>query len=158
MKKTSILVISILLFLSGFTIPVIVQADTVLPFATTVSESISEQEPMDAYTLTVEEAGTLNISVKAYFSAALIELRGSNNEMVGHSAGIYHGRPENPTSINKEINVEPGVYTLFVKDLNETSYGKYDVNVTFEPANNTEIEPNQTFTEAMPIQVNGDNN
>ena len=157
MKKTSILVISLLLFLSGFTIPVIVQADTVLPFATTVSGTISEQEPMDAYTLTVKEAGTLNISVKAYFSAALIELRGSNNEQVGHSAGIYHGRPENPTSINKEINVEPGIYTLFVKDINETSYGKYDVNVAFEPAHNTEIEPNQTFTEAMPIRVNGDN-
>jgi S-layer homology domain len=83
-------------------------------------------------------------------------VRGSNNELVGYFEGIFNGRPENPTSLSEEINVEPGVYTLFIKEINKTSYGEYDVNVTFNPANNTETEPNQTFTEAMPIRVNGE--
>ncbi|MDW0118789.1 S-layer homology domain-containing protein [Sporosarcina thermotolerans] len=156
MKKISILAVSLLLFLSGFTSTNVVHADTVLPFNTTVSGSISEQAPMDAYTVIVPKAGTLTITVKAYFSAALMELRDSNNELVGHYEGVYNGRPENPTTLNKEINVEPGVYTLFIKDANKTSFGNYDVSVSFEPANNIEIEPNQTFTEAMPINVNGE--
>ncbi|MDN4606155.1 S-layer homology domain-containing protein [Sporosarcina highlanderae] len=156
MKKISILAITLLLFLSGFTATTtVVHADTVLPFNTTITGDISEQAPKDAYTITVPKAGTLTITANVYFNAALMELRDSNNELTGHTKGIYNGRPENATSLSKDINVEPGVYTLFIKDANKDSFGNYNVRVSFDPANNNEIEPNQTFTEAMPINVNG---
>lgn len=152
----NITVTILLLFLSVTSITTVVQADTILPLNSTVSGSISEQEPMDAYTVSVEEAGILSIDIDVYFSAALIELRDSNNALVGNFEGVFHGRPENPTSFRKDVNIEPGVYTVFVKDFNKTSFGKYDLKVALDPVHNTEIEPNQTFTEAMPIQVNGE--
>ncbi|WNS79531.1 S-layer homology domain-containing protein [Domibacillus sp. DTU_2020_1001157_1_SI_ALB_TIR_016] len=154
MKKINITVTIILLFLSMTSITAVVQADTILPLNSTVSGSISEQEPMDAYTVSVDEAGVLSIDVNVYFSAALIELRDSNNALVGNFEGVFNGRPENPTSFHKDVNIEPGVYTVFVKDFNKTSFGNYDLKVVLDPAHNTEIEPNQTFLEAMPIQVN----
>ncbi|MFK2825129.1 hypothetical protein QYG89_05430 [Bacillus sp. B190/17] len=53
---------------------------------------------MDAYTVSINEAGVLSIDVNVYFSAALIELRDSNNALVGNFEGVFHGRPERPTS------------------------------------------------------------
>jgi hypothetical protein len=76
--------------------------------------------------------------------------------LVGRQNWIYNGRPENPTSWSKPMNVEPGVYYLFVKEVKDTGNGDYSVDVSFKPANNTEIEPNQSIKEAMPLQLNGD--
>lgn len=154
MKKINIIVPTLLLFLSVIALPTFAKADTSLPLNTVVSGSITEQEPMDAYTVTVQEAGILSIDVSVYFSAAFLEIRNAKNERIGNFAGIFHGRPENATALNKKVNLEPGVYTIIVKDYNRTSYGNYDLQVSFTPANNTEIEPNQSIAEAMAIQVN----
>lgn len=156
MKQISILAISFILFLSGLTGISVVHAETTLPFDTTISGVITEQSSKDAYKITVPKAGTLTITLKVYFDAAYMELIGANDERIGHSEAIFHGRPENPTTLNKVYHLEPGVYTLLVKDYNKTSYGNYSVIASFDPANNNETEPNNTFTEAMPIQVNGD--
>ncbi|WP_262174657.1 S-layer homology domain-containing protein [Saccharococcus sp. Marseille-Q5394] len=156
MKKFTILIIALLLLLSGTKGITVVHADTILPFDTIIEGNLSEQTSMDAYTITISKAGTLTITTKVYFNAALMELRGAKNEAIDHMVGIYHGRPENPTTLTKVFHLEPGVYTLFVKDMNKTSFGDYSVLATFDPANNNEVEPNQTFTEAMPIPVNGE--
>lgn len=155
MKKVSILVLVLSLFLFVFPLPKTVKADTVLPFNTTVTGEITEQSSSQAYTVTAEEAGTLTINFTVYFSSALLELRGSNNELVGEYEWVNGGNTGNPKVLQKEVNIEPGVYTVFVKDNNKISFGKYDLAVAFNPVHNTETEPNQTFTEAMPIQLNG---
>ncbi|MDN4606156.1 S-layer homology domain-containing protein [Sporosarcina highlanderae] len=156
MKKISVLVVSLLLLLSVVTGITVVHADTTLPLNTTISGEISEQKPVDSYTISVPSAGTLTVTADVYFSAAMMELRGANNETIDRLEGIFHGRPENPTSLKKAYYLESGEYTLFVKDFNRTSFGNYSVSTTFDPANNNETEPNNTFAEAMPIQVNGE--
>lgn len=155
MRKLLFSIFSLLLvFPAGF--PMAAEADTVLPFDTTVSGSISAEDPMDAYTITVPEAGTVTTNVKAYYYTVQIELRDSNNNLVGHSNWIYNGRPENPTSWTNTMNVEPGVYTLFVKEVKDSGHGDYSLNVSYEPTNNNETEPNQTMTQAMPLELDGD--
>src|SRR5690606_20810869 len=154
MKTIKILTISFVLLLTAIPIPAIVHADTVLPLETTVTGSNTEQSPEKRYTLTVPEAGKLTVSAKSYYPMARLRLLDENNQMMGYYMDLYNSLPENPSSLTEELNVEAGVYTLTVGGRTE-DYGKHEVRVDFTPAANKEIEPNQTFAEAMPIQVNG---
>ncbi|WP_339252242.1 S-layer homology domain-containing protein [Sporosarcina sp. FSL W8-0480] len=154
MKTIKILTLSLVLLLTAIPMPAIVHADTILPLETTVTGSNSEQSPEKRYTLTVPEAGKLTVSAKSYYPMARLRLLDENNQMMGYYMDLYNSLPENPSSLTEELNVEAGVYTLTVGARTE-DYGKHEVRVDFTPAANNEIEPNQTFAEAMPIQVNG---
>lgn len=130
-------------------------ADPILPFDTQVTGTISSTDYQDIYKITVPEAGTITANVKAYISPVRISYQDSNNQDVGYSNWIYNGRPENPTSWSGSMNLEAGVYYLFVAGSKDSEAGDYHLNVNFKPANNNETEPNQSMAEAMPLTLNG---
>lgn len=156
MRKISILVITLLVLFASLHIPMEVKAETILPLQTNVSGILTEQNPINTYTVVVKEEGVLTIHAKAYFKQAILELRDTNNERIGKAHDIFMGWPENPTSSSMDYYVGAGTYTVIIRNPGETNNAKYELNVSLEPVRTTENEPNQTFSEAMPIQVNQD--
>lgn len=150
------LVISFVLFLTGFITTSVAKAESELPFDTTVSGAITEQKSTDEYTITLKQPGTLKVNLNAYFSAVIVDLQTPDGERVDGYEVIYSGRLDKPSSYSKEYVLESGDYTLIIKDHEKRSFGNYKISATFDAANNTEIEPNQTFNEAMVLPVGGE--
>ncbi len=149
------LVISFVLFLTGFMTTPVAKAASGLQFDTTVSGAITEQQSSDEYTITLEQPGTLTVTLNAYLSEVIVDLKTPDGDRVDGYEVIYNGRLDKPSSYSKEYVLESGEYNLIVKDHEKRSYGNYDLSATFDSANNTEIEPNQSFNEAMLLTVGG---
>lgn len=155
LNRKIMFVISFVLFLTGFITVSVAKAGSGLPFDTTVLGTITEQQPADEYTIILEQPGTLAVTLNAYFSAVVVDLQTPDGDRVDGYEVTYNGRPENPSSYSKEYVLESGEYTLIIKDYEKRSFGNYEIKATFDPANNSEIEPNQSFDEAMLLPVGG---
>lgn len=156
MNRKSMFVISFVLFFTGFITGSVAKAESKLPFDTTVSGTITEQQPTDEYTIILKQPGTLSVTMDAYFSAVIVDLQTPDGNRVDGYEVTYNGRPDKPSSYSKEYVLESGEYTLIIKDHEKRSFGDYEIRATFDPANNNEIEPNQSFNEAMLLTVGGD--
>ncbi|WOV83124.1 S-layer homology domain-containing protein [Sporosarcina jeotgali] len=156
MNRKSMFVILFVLFFTGFLTVSVAKAESGLPFDTQVSGTITEQKPADEYTIVLEQPGTLSVTLDAYFSAVIVDLQTPDGNRVDGYEVTYNGRSDKPSTYSKEYVLESGEYTLIIKDHEKRSFGDYEIRAAFDPANNNEIEPNQSFNEAMLLTVGGD--
>lgn len=136
------------------TVPLLVKADTILPFETTVTGTLSSSNPEDVYTITIPESGTVRAKIGANDATVLVELRDMNNKSVENLHRFYQGGPDDPTW-TQPVLLEPGEYHFVVTRAENIVSKDYSLNISYLKADNNETEPNQNIEEAMPLQING---
>lgn len=113
----------------------------------------NNEEAVHTYHLT--EGGLLQMNASMYFDYARIALKDKENNTV-FSDTLYNGRSDSPDKDSYEVYLEPGQYTLHVSgSMSENEAGKYNVKAVFDPAGNTESEPNNGTVTAQQVAENG---
>lgn len=136
-------------------LPTFVDADTILPFDTTVSGTLSASNPEDVYTITVPQNGTVKARVNGTDATLVLELRNTENQSVETLHRFYQGGPDDPTW-TQPVLLEPGEYHFILKKGQDVVSSEYELRVLYQIAENHEAEPNQTIEEAMPLKINED--
>lgn len=125
-----------------------------LSFNKTEVGFLSWNDQVDYYKISVPKAGRVYLDLYSYVDdTTYIQLFDSENNRILNDD--IKGSSKTPVKYYNWIDLEAGTY--FVKILEyDYSYssGKYNINVTFNAANNNEVEPNNGTVEAQPVTFN----
>lgn len=123
---------------------------------TWVSGEISISGEVDYYTVTLPSAGWLNVSYQG-FSIHDSNVYIMNQDMTDTYARgrVSDSSSTSPVTSSFKLALEPGTYVIRVDvNIGWTNTGDYRVKASFTPANNNDIENNNSFQTAMPLQPN----
>lgn len=128
---------------------------------TWVSGEISTSGEVDYYTVTLPSAGWLNVSYQGFSICDSIVRVMDKDLTVSYGERDLRGTSSiSPRTTNLSYAFEPGTYVIRIQGdyeniFWETYYtGDYRVKASFTPANNNDIENNNSFQTAMPLQPN----
>ncbi|MGG3832877.1 Ig-like domain-containing protein [Geobacillus thermocatenulatus] len=125
---------------------------TDLPFDTSVSGYITDTDDQQIYAINLEKAGRITVKLNSYIAAVNIKLEDSDGNEVFRKY-VSEGNSANPAKWSGWVDLEAGTY--YIQVYKEYTYtGKYDLKVSYQEANNNEIEPNDGTVQAQPLKVN----
>jgi hypothetical protein len=114
---------------------------------------LSYGDEQDFYKFTTNSAGRVNLNVTSYMEHLSYEVFQEDGTTSIEYGSIYDASEINPKADNLNLDLEAGTYYL---KINDTSYtGTYKVKGSFTPANNTDIEPNETINKAGILNLDG---
>jgi cell wall-associated protease len=124
-----------------------------ITFDKQVTGLVSWNDSVDAYQVTVQSPGLLNMNFFSYIAYGVnIQLEDSNGMEVSNEY-VRGGEPANPEKWSYSEYLEPGVY--YIKITSKYGYtGKYDLEVNFEESKNKEAEPNNGTEQAGSLEIN----
>ena len=110
------------------------------------------------YTFTIPSSGTVTYTFQSYSESGALCLK-DETLATTYSRIQGDGTSSNPSSETATNILEQGTYVLKIhrysfRETEDNWTGNYRLNVTFIPANNTDIEPNDTFETAMNLTEN----
>ena len=141
------------IFLCLFLLPTLTGAETVLPFETTVSGTVSSTNMEDVYQFSVPNKGTVKAKLQATDSKVSIELRDSNNQIVEELEKFHNSGP-GYSSWTQPVLLDPGEYYFYVKKSEEFDSSNYSLLLSYLVADNNDVEPNGTKEDAMNLAPN----
>lgn len=124
---------------------------------TWVSGEISTEGEVDYYTVTLPSAGWLNVSYQGFsINTSYVYIINQDMTDIYVSNRVGYSSSTSPVTSSFKLAFEPGTYVIRIDaNLGWTSYtGDYRVKASFTPANNNDIENNNSFQTAMPLQPN----
>ncbi|WP_042354160.1 Ig-like domain-containing protein [Bacillus rubiinfantis] len=123
-----------------------------ITFGTKVTGTITETNTEQVYKITLEKAGTISVNLKSYIYYAYLDLLDAEGNPIWESKNINYGHPDDPEIRDYSADLEAGTYYLKVYK-NSDNTGKYDLTVNYNPANNNEIESNNTIQQAQVLAL-----
>ncbi|MEH6943451.1 Ig-like domain-containing protein [Bacillus sp. JJ722] len=151
----SFLLVSLLLGLA-FLLPSskVAAAEIDLPINQSVSGVLSKGDPSQTYKIVLPEAGRLSFNLISYVDKYTnFNLYNEKNESV--FSDYSTGSSKSPAKYSKAEDLEPGTYYLKIYDSrNDGDRGSYTVQLSFNPAKNIEVEPNNGTVEAQTLAFN----
>lgn len=108
------------------------------------------------YKFSIPSAGTVTYTMQSYSTGGCCELFNEDLSRAYSYIGECNGSTTNPETKNQSNVLEAGTYYLKTKGwdwwIGDSDWtGNYRLKATFTPANNNEVEPNNTFDTAMPL-------
>lgn len=118
--------------------------------STNIRGFISWNDTKDFYKVKLKEPGRLVIDIDSKMLNGIVNLFDAQGKLISwDSLGFYNGLPKQWSS---RTDFEADTYYISVEG-NDSYQGIYEMNVSFSPANNEEIEPNNQKELATPIQL-----
>lgn len=156
MKKYSIKLLFLTLLICC---SVTAQANVIYtPFAldnSWISTTLNEDNPTEYYKITLEKAGTLNLSYQSFADAVSFTIYqdGSTTEVLT-SNSFTDASITKPQTISKTMAIDKGTYILKVALNDSASNASIKMKGEFLPVESNDIEPNNTPEEAMLLAGN----
>lgn len=107
------------------------KAEEAMPISSGIKQAgiLWKDDEYDYYQFTMTSAGEVDILVNCYMPYMDVGLRDAFQVDVFNKEGIYNGNESEPAVYNKKVELQPGIYYLF---LAKTQDGLYNVTVTGE--------------------------
>ena len=108
----------------------------------------SRQDSKDVHELQLKDSGRLHISFSSEMDDVNIRLMDSTEKIAfEHQVTSFKGQVGKK---DVEIDLEPGIYFLYIEQgMSRDDTGVYQLEATFDPALNQEIEPNNTPSQSV---------
>lgn len=128
-------------------------SDAVIPLdGTWVSGDLRDNVCL--YKLTIPSSGTITYTFQAYSTDNGVSLEDDTLSTTYSKIQCANGNSDIPETKTESVTLEQGTYTLRVWTLWTDERGPYRLKAYFTPANNNEIEPNNSFKTAMELSDN----
>ena len=125
------------------------------PDDTWVSGEISTKVENDYYTVTLPSAGWLHVSYQAFsVTDSIVAIMNQDLTYTYSDSWVWGSSSLSPRTSSLWCAFEPGTYVIEIYSINHYYTGDYRVKASFTPANNNDIENNNSFQTAMPLQPN----
>ena len=112
------------------------------------------EDNIDFYKFTLPSAGTITYTLQTYSADTGISLLDDNLSTTYSKIQCANGTLDIPQTETEVVILEKGTYTFSIWALWTRTTGPFRLKVSFTPANNNEIEPNNNFKTAMELQSN----
>lgn len=105
------------------------------------------------YKITLPKAGYLSLDVMALGDAQRYRLLDEKMNVVNRISEVLRGSESEPRSRTWAYWLEPGTYYVCVDQYDYRSTGRFWLKASFQEAQNEEREPNQTFEQAVALNL-----
>lgn len=115
-------------------------------------EGSTKKEGVNYYGFTIPSAGRVQVTFQSYSDDVYCKLFDKDLVKEYKSTHIYYASTTSPSTNSFSADLEAGAYSLKIYSDDYPDYSaSFRVKISFEPAHNNEVEPNNSFEAAMPL-------
>lgn len=151
-KKLFYLLLGFLLVFTPFK-PAQTEAATLFPLDSTITGSLEKTETDDVYQIQLDKPGRITLTAKSYLYGMNVRVLDQEGMTEFYSKNIWYGTEAEPKQAENSLDLEAGVYFIKIKKLDDYT-GNYQLKVSFQSANNQDVEANNTPSTAQPLTLN----
>lgn len=121
---------------------------------TWVSTTLTDDDNPQYYKITLPTAGTLTLTYQSFADYTYWGLYSEDLETEFFEYSVSGGSPTSPETKTATYDLEPGTYLIKIYPLSSSYAGDVRIKGSFEKANANDVEPNNTFSDAMAVAGN----